>query len=477
VAKPDGKNIIRVKWIFKTKRNELNEIVRFKVRLVAKGFTQEEGRDYFDVYALVAKITTIRVVLALAAKDDLELDSMDVKTAFLQAGVEEEIYVYPPKGHEERGPDGKAKVWRLKKSLYGLKQAPRNWNKEINAWFLDYGFKASAVDPCLNVRHGPNGSILIVILYVDDLIIAGSSRAEVDQFKKDIAKRFDMSDLGALKFFLGMEICRDRIKRTLDVKQTAYVDRVLERYGMDKCKPVASPAEGVVPKISTDEGGPDKHYMSAVGSIIYATMTRPDLSFTVCALGRHFQATGPQHWAALKRALRYMKGTREKGLRYGGVEDDGLKIFADADWAGNPDNRRSTTGCVVMLNGGPVSYTSKEQPTVALSSTEAEYMSACAATQEAIYLRVLLKDLGYEQNGPTTIMEDNQGCIAMTENPIIHKRSKHIDIKYHFTRERVEMGEVRLEYVATEHQLADMMTKALQPKCLAVLRDMILRCG
>jgi hypothetical protein len=477
IPKPRGKNIMRVKWVFKTKRNERNEIVRYKARLCGKGFSQKEGQDYFDVFAPVARVTTIRSLLALAAVNDWELDNMDVVTAFLQSEVEEEIYIELPEGYKERGPNGEEMVGKLNKSLYGIKQAARNWNKAIHEWFISNGFKASDADPCLYVRHGSDGSILAVILYVDDLIIAGSSRAVVDAFKRDISSRFEMQDLGALKYVLGMEVKRDRANKTLEINQTAYVDRVLARFGMSNCSPVATPATGILQSVPRDEAGPDPEYMAMVGCLVYlSTMTRPDMAFAVQALGKHMAATGPEHVKAAKRALRYVKGTRELGLRFGGEKDFPTEIIgrADSDWGADVDTRRSITGYVFTVGGGVISYNSKRQPTVALSSTEAEYMAACNATQEAMHLRVLLRDLGFEQNGPTIIMEDNQGCIALSENPINHRRTKHIDVRYHYTRERVEAGAVKLVYVPTEWQLADLLTKPLEAPRLAKLRKLLM---
>ena len=229
-------------------------------------------------------------------------------------------------------------------------------------------------------------------------------------------------------------------------------------------RPVGTPAEGVLTRIvSKDEDKPDTLYMSIVGSLLYASiMTRPDISFAVQALGRHMQASGPEHMVAAKRVLRYLQGTKELGLVYeaGDISRGKPSIvgYSDSDWAGDHDTRRSTTGYLFMLdNGGAVSWSSKLQPTVALSSAEAEYMAVCAAVQEAIHLRQLISDLGYMQDQPTVIFEDNQGCIAMSANPVFHKRTKHIDIRYHFIRERITSGDVELRYVATEYQLADLI--------------------
>ena len=247
---------------------------------------------------------------------------------------------------------------------------------------------------------------------------------------------------------------------------------------MEHCKSVATPTDGV---LSRGDGRVDGEYMCLVGSLLYSAMvTRPDIACAVQSLSRHMQAAGPEHWMAGKRVLRYLRGTRELGIKYGAMargDSTRLEGYCDADWAGDVDTRRSTTAYIFMIAGGAVSWASKLQTTVALSSTEAEYMAACAAVQEAVHLRQLLGDVGYEQEGASVIYEDNQGCIWLANNPVVHKRSKHIDIRHHFTREKVESGEVRLEYVATEHQLADLLTNALHRVRLEVLRSQVLGYG
>jgi hypothetical protein len=475
---PPGANVIGSRWVYKTKRNELGEAVRLKARFVGQGFSQVPGQDYFETWSPVAKLSTIRVVLTLTAIYDWELHQADAFTAFLQSEVKEVLYVKQPQGYQKRGANGKVLVCKLRKSLYGIKQASRNWHVVIDKWLREYGLVPSKADPCLYVMCHSNGDMLVVVLYVDDLMIAGSKLKIVEHFKRAIAERFTMTDLGNLRWLLGMEVRRNRAKRTIEINQTAYIDRILQRYGMMDCKPVATPGEGTLSRLTVEDGGkPDGEYMSLVGSLVYAAMvTRLDIAHRIQVLGRHLQASGQEHWTAAKRVLKYLKGTRELGIVYGanGARDIELYGYCDADWAGDIETRRSTTGYVFMLGGGSISWASKLQPTVALSSTEAEYMAACAAVQEAIYMRRLLGDLKCEQVQPTIIWEDNQGCIAMSKNPIHHKRTKHLDIRYHFTREKVESGEIDLKYVSTEHQLADLLTKPLLSHRVAGLRARLL---
>jgi hypothetical protein len=427
----------------------------------------------------------VRTVLALAAAEDWELENMDVDTAFLNSPVDEDIYIKQPEGFEQFGPNGEELVCKLKKSLYGLKQAPRNWNVVIDSWLREYGFVPNAADACvyvMRVNEGGRELVLIVLLWVDDLIIAGNSKELITVFKRDIGGRFKMKDLGALKWILGFEVRRNRLEQTIEVLQTAYIDQMLGRFGMSDCKPVATPMEGELEKINDPESKPEREYMSIVGSLLYAAIvTRPDIAYAVQTLGRHMQASGPQHYVAAKRVLRYLKGTRELGIVYrgvsGSIENTVLVGFCDADWAGDRTTRRSTTAYVFVLCGGAISWASKLQGAVALSSTEAEYYALGAGGQEAVYLRRLLDGLGYKQEGPTVVKEDNQGCIALSTNPVHHKRTKHIDIKHHYVRELIANGEMALEYVATERQLADLLTKPLQRKRIVVLREAVMGHG
>jgi hypothetical protein len=475
---PAGANLINGLWVYKAKRNELGEIVRYKARYVADGSKQKFGLDFLETHASVAKFGSVRVVLAVSAVEDWELDNLDFTNAYLQSSMEGAVvYVRQPKGHVIHGADGKVKVCKLHKSLYGLKQAGRNWWMVIDKWLKEYGLTPSPADPCVYVMICAEDT-LIIVLYVDDVILAGNSRALMDKFKQAIAKRFDVKDLGALRWILGMEVRRDRSRRTLEIHQTAYVDRVLERFGMTDCADIATPMSGDdLPRLSGDEGAADSRYMSAVGSMLYSGMvTRPDTAFHVQRLGRHMQASDDRHMLAAKRIMRYLKGTRELGIKYSGAGAGKLQLvgYCDADWAGDKETRRSTTAYIFMLAGACVSWASKLQPTVALSSAEAEYMAASSAAQEAIYLRRLLESLGHKQESPTIIYEDNQSCIAMADNPAQSQRIKHIDIKYHFVREKIQSGDIKLVYVQTERQLADLLTKALTREKLQKLRGRVL---
>jgi Reverse transcriptase (RNA-dependent DNA polymerase) len=295
-------------------------------------------------------------------------------------------------------------------------------------------------------------------------MIAGSDLELIKKLEEDISKRFEMKLLGEAKWLLGMKVDYNQKEGVLELNQEAYLKQVLERCRMSKCKGVDTPMVERMVRGSREKDGFDTMFAHIVGSLMYAAMfTRPDLVQAVQSHIRHLQAVTHEHMKALKRTLRYVRATLSLGLKFGGKNSQGLELYAysDSDWANDVETRRSTTGYVCMLNGAVVSVGSKLQATVALSSTEAEYMALCAATQDVVYMRRLLEELGVKQKGSTIIFEDNQGCIALAENPVHHQRTKHIDVRYHFIRERVESGEIKIVYVPTSEQVADILTKPL----------------
>ena len=433
--------------------------MRFKARLVAKGFTQVAGVDFTETFAPVANPTSLRVLIALAAHFDWELHQMDVETAFLNAELEEEIYLQlPPPLSTKSNPT----FCRLAKTIYGLKQSPMRWNQTAHEALLDLGFTQCQKDTCVYIRIAD--TITIIALYVDDFVIASSTLTSMAQIKGELSRKFTMSDLGELKHLLGQRITRDRRSRTILLDQEAYTKRVLATFQMDQCKPTTTPAETAPLTKPTEGEHPTQFpFKSIVGSIVYAaTKTRPDLAYATSRVCQFNSNATDRHWIAAKRILRYLQNTTSHGIGFkGSSEPPTLVGYADSDFAGDTDDRRSTTGFIFMLCGGPVSWMSKKQSTVALSSTEAEYMAACEAAREAIFIRALLAELQLEQATATTIFEDNQGCIALTKNPVHHSRTKHIDVRHHFVRTKVESGEVAFHYIPTTDMVADIFTKPL----------------
>jgi transposase InsO family protein len=465
---PEGRLPVGCRWIFKFKRDGQGNITRYKARLVAQGFAQLEGIDYEETFAPVAKFTSIRTALALAAHYDWHVEQMDVKSAFLNGVLEEEIYMRQPPGFLVG--DGEIYVCRMQRALYGLKQAPRVWNQTINEFLLNLGFIRSEADHCVYSRVR-RGSIIIIILYVDDTLHFTNNIRSLRQIQEQLSRRFEMTFIGDAEFILGLQITRDRINRTIQLSQTSYINEIVRRFGLQDANAVSTPlptstrlTRDMSPQTSQEIASMrDVPYLRAIGSIMYAMLgTRPDIAYAVGVLSQYGSNPGPEHWAALKRVIRYLKGTAHFALQYGGAEN-GLELvgWTDSDWASDLDTRRSIAGFTLDLNGGSISWSSKKQPTVALSTVEAEYMATTQATREAIWLRSLLTDLGSPPTAATIVHADNQGSISLARNPVNHARTKHIDIRYHFIRERIESGEIDLRYVSTADQVADILTKAL----------------
>ena len=473
VSLPTGRKPLRCHFLYKKKFGADGELLKFKVRLVVDGSRQQAGLDYTETYAPVVKMTTMRLFLSICAFEDLEIHQMDVPTAFLRGDpLKEEIYMMQPPGFHT--PDTAGLVCLLIKPLYGLKQAPRNWNRRLDRFFQQIGFTRLQTDHGLYIKHDVRHGIILIAVYVDDTVIG--CKAECMQTVKDQLKaEFEMSDMGELKYVLGMKVQRDGKNRWLYLSQEAYIDQMLEQFGMTDCKPASTPLDPRQKLVKAPDDGElstadrdvmdNAPYREMVGSLMYLMVsTRPDIAFAVGAVSRFASCYRAIHFTACKHILRYAKGTKAHALRLGGIDKTvSIHGMVDADWAGNHDSRKSTTGYVFMLGQGAISWQSKLQTTTALSTCEAEYMGITLATKEAIFLSVLLQELGYGSDNPVTLYNDNQGAIALTVNPGNHQRSKHIDIRHHFIREHVENGKIAVQYCPTEQMTADVLTKALAP--------------
>ncbi|KAG4038241.1 hypothetical protein PC123_g26197 [Phytophthora cactorum] len=355
--------------------NQDGEIERFKARLVAKGFSQKYGIDYDETFAPVAKLTSIRTLLSLAAKYNLTVHQMDVKTAFLNGSLDKDIYMVQPDGYkDEEHPDY---VCQLQRSLYGLKQSPRMWNQTIDNFMLELGFKKCEANHCIYVKRDDQ-DMIFVALYVDDLVLASNNDKLLKSTKKALSERFDMTDLGHLKYFLGMEIDQDVVTGKVSMRQTKFAKDILEKFGMEHSNPVKTPQDPGLKLTNTMCEGGCKHeetmakvpYRNAVGCLMYLMVgTRPDLAAAVGVLSQFAADPCPAHWQAHKRVFRYIKGTRTHGIEIQAASEDGLQGYSDADWAGDVETRRSTSGYTLMMNGGYISWRTKKQRTVALSST------------------------------------------------------------------------------------------------------------
>lgn len=457
---PEGKNAVGGRWVYAVKNNS-DETETYKARYVAKGYSQVAGIDYKETFSPTANMTSVRCLMQLAAQYDLELHQMDVKTAYLHAPIDCEVYMEQPEGFEVRSDTGEQLVCKLNKSLYGLKQSGRNWNKMLHDHLSENGFTQNPADHCVYNKQTATERIILII-WVDDLIIAASDSDSLTSVKEMLSEKFKMKDLGRLGHFLGIDFTQSEGK--IKMNQTRYITKILERFGMSDCKTRSTPCEQ---KLNFDGDGElidSKRYREVIGSLIYVmTCTRPDISWIVSKLSQYLSEPKEQHWITAKHVLRYLKGTMNQELCYKkGVEKLNLVAYSDADWAADQSDRRSITGyCFSLTKCGPViSWRSKKQPTVALSTCEAEYMALAATTQESLYLVQLLGEMDSEcQYTPVTIFEDNQGAIALSKNPVCRQRCKHVDIRYHFIRSALSDGKISIEYCPTADMAADVLTK------------------
>ncbi|KAM1784958.1 hypothetical protein ACFX12_037917 [Malus domestica] len=458
VPLPVGKNLVGCKWVYRLKKNPNGSIARYKARLVAKGYSQEEGIDYTETFSPVVKPTTVRLILALAAQFNWSLKQLDVRNAFLHGDLLEEVYMSQPPGFVSSSHPSNY-VCKLQKSLYGLKQAPRAWNEKFTSFLPGLGFNASLSDPSLFVKKHPTG-IVILLLYVDDIILTGSSSSLISEVVSALTQAFDMKDLGNLHYFLGLQIT---YKSTgLFVSQTKYIQDLLAKVDMQDAKSCATPC---LPyhRLSKTEGtlyhSPEQ-YRSIVGALQYLTFTRPDIAFAVNQCCQFMHNPLDIHVVAVKRILRYLSGTLDFDIHFNSGPLH-LQAYSDADWAGDPNDRRSTSGYVVYLGNTPISWASKKQHTVSRSSTKAEYKALAITAAEVSWIRKLLCDLHVPLYDAPVLFCDNISAIALSSNPVFHSRVKHIEIDYHFVRERVIRGDLAVQHVSSKEQFADILTKGL----------------
>jgi hypothetical protein len=467
---PKGKNKIGGRWVYATK-SDVDGNVKFKARYVAKGYSQKENVDYNETYSPTAHMTSIRMLTQTIVDQDMVVHQMDVKTAYLNAPIDCELYVEPPEGYTEHG----RQVWKLNKSLYGLKQSGRNWNNLLNSHLQEDKFEQSDVDPCMYCRIDEKGKV-ILIFYVDDIIIAASDLDLLNSVKKSLSDRFQMKDLGELKWFLGIEF--KKTQGTIVMSQRQYCEKVLARFGMTDCKPRKTTCDDGLDKEPDTSARLDdpKSYREIVGSLIYAmTATRPDLSYVVTKLSQKMSDPTERDLSVAKGVLRYLKGTLDYTLTFKRGDKVQIQGYCDSDWASSYSDRKSISAYVYQLhsNSGLISWKSKKQNIVALSSCEAEYIALSACVQEGLYLKKLITVL-YEQDDmypSVKIGVDNQGAIALAKNPVHQQRSKHIDVRYHFLRNSVLDGTMELYYVPSNENVADVSTKPVtQHKMVELLK-------
>jgi histone deacetylase 1/2 len=458
VPRPPRANIITGKWVFRHKLKSDGTLDRYKARWVVRGFNQRPGVDFGETFSPVIKPATVRTVLHIAASRAWPVHQLDISNAFLNGVLTERVYCQQPTGFVDASqPDH---VCLLSKSLYGLRQAPRAWYTRIGSFLARIGFTSTRSDTSLFVlRRGTETAYLL--LYVDDIILTASSMPFLRHITDQLQSEFKLKDLGPLHFFLGVHVRRTRTGFFLS--QERYADEILERAAMSNCTPSATPVD-TKPKVSSTAGkaAPDAtFYRSIAGALQYLTLTRPDISYAVGQICLHMHAPHDVHWALIKRLLRYLRGTTSHGLVIRGSSSFDLAAYSDADWAGCPDTRRSTSGFCVYLGDSLVSWSSKRQPIVSRSSAEAEYRSVANAVAECCWLRQLLGELLCPVQKATVVFCDNVSAVYLSANPVHHRRTKHIELDIHFVREKVALGHFRVVHVPTTEQLADIMTKGL----------------
>ncbi|KAG8483480.1 hypothetical protein CXB51_023157 [Gossypium anomalum] len=459
VPRPDKRKVIGVKWVYRAKQNADGSLNKLKARLVVKGFSQKYGLDYMETFAPVARLDTIRLLVALAAQMEWKIHQLDVKSAFLNGYLEEEIYVEQPEGFKV--PHKEDMVYRLKKALYGLKQAPRAWYSRIDSYLVGLGFERSLSEPTLYVKKENSKTQLIVFVYVDDLLVTGGDQAMLADFKTKMHQMFQMSDLGEMTYFLGMEVTQSQAGFFLS--QRTFAIKILDKFSIQNCKATSTPV--AVGERLTSQSNSEKvyetTYRSLIGCLLYLTATRPDIMFAVSLLSRFMHYYNEDHFRAAKRVLRYIKGTLSYGMYYNNARKLRLIGYTDSDWAGSKDDLKNTSGYAFTLGSAMFCWSSKKQSIVAQSTVEAEYVAAAGAVNQAIWLRKILGDLNLYQKEATEIYCDNMSAVAIAKNPVFHGRTKHFNIKLHVVREMEQAREIELVHCNSEDQVADIFTKAL----------------
>ncbi|CAI7849288.1 unnamed protein product, partial [Closterium sp. NIES-54] len=463
---PPGANIVCGMWIFRVKRLPGSPPV-FKARYVARGFSHRQGVDYFQTFSPTPKMTTLRMLLHVATQRDYELHSLDFSTAFLQGSLHEEIWLRRPPGFTGSFPAGTQ--WSLRRPVYGPRQAPREWHDTLRTTLAALGFAPSTADPSLFLRTDTALPPFYILVYFDDLVFATADTAGLAHVKSELQKRHTCTNLGELRSYLGLQITRDRARRTITLTQSHMVQHVLQRFDFTYSSPQATPlsTRHSLSALPSDESVElSGLYPELVGCLMYLmTCTRPDLAYPLSILARYV-APGrhrPEHMAAAKRVLRYLCSTSGLGLVLGGRSPVVLTGHADASWVDDLATQRSSQGYTFSLGSGSVSWRSTRSCSVLSSSCEAKIYAEAMATQELRWLTYLLTDLGEPPRSPPVLYVDNKAMLALCREHRLEHRTKHIALRYFLARELQQRGQLRLAYVASQANTADISTKALQP--------------
>ncbi|MBW0536457.1 hypothetical protein O181_076172 [Austropuccinia psidii MF-1] len=470
--------VVGTTWVFRRKKSPIIQ-TKYKARLCAQGFAQTLGEDYSKTFAPTGRMHSLRTLIAFSVSNGLKFRQLDIRSAFLNAKLEGDVYLGIPQGLEF---DKKKKCLKLKKAIYGLKQAPLAWYNRLTAWLKSTGFTASVSDPCVFYRA--KDSPIWLFFHVDDIAVFGK---DVEPFRNQLKSEFDVKDMGDAEVMLGIQMIQ--APEGLVLSQAHYVESVLVLYGMENCRPVATP---MVPGIHLTEASLDQqvafkklgvNYRSAIGSLSYlGTATRPDISFAVSSLSQFLELPGVEHWNAFLHVLRYLKGSSHQSLVYPFKEVKGIRSYCDADWGNCCQTKRSVTGFIVTFNGCLVIWKTRKQPTVSLSTAEAEYKALTDLSAELLWLRQFTQELALHQvEGPIDVFSDNQACIntANSDSNCNNRRMKHVEIQLHFLREAINQKKIQVTYVPTNVMLADFMTKSVSrhalKQCLDALHVLCLR--
>ena len=457
ISLPPGKKALNSKWVYKIQFKLDGTVARYKARLVIKGFEQIKDKDYKYTFSPVAKLTTVRLFIALATAKGWPLHQLDINNAFLHGYIDEEVYMHPPAGYTKALP---GQVCRLQRSLYGLKQASRQWNLELTTFLTGKGFVQSKSDYSLFTWHH-NDHYIFILVYVDDLLITGNTLDGISQLKQSLHSAYTIKDLGLAWYFVGIEISRSSAGTFHN--QRKYITDILSDAGMTGCKPAKFPLpQGL--KLSSVTGPPfpdPESYRRLVGRLLYLTLTRPEISYAVQHPSQFLHAPAEPHYQAALHVLRYLKGTAHKGLYYAAECDFHLQAYCDADWGACRFSARSLSGYCIFFGSSLVSWKTKKQKTVAKSSAEAEYRAMSATTLELEWLAQLLQEFFLPLHLPITLFCGNKAAMHIAANPVFHERTKHLRIDCHYTRDKLLEGFLQTSYVPSRDQLADLFTKPL----------------